>query len=308
MLNKKNKIIKIKACFKAIRPYHAIKNILLFIPLFVGHQYFNITAIKNSFLGFFIFCLLASSAYLINDLVDLENDKQHVKKQHRPFASGELPYEAGYLLAPLLAITALSFSLLLPLNFLIIAIAYYCLTLLYTFFIKQLKWLDAILLAFLYSTRVFAGMTLIKNGFSFWLILFVLCLFFSLALLKRYAELSAMQKENKLSIFGRAYKLKDKVKLALFGYISGYLSVLVFIFYIYSAKAQFFYETPLLLWLICPCLLIWLNHMWQFAQEGKIHDDPVIFTVKDSFSWIFLLLIIIFSVLATEIKFPFYSL
>ena len=82
MLNKKNKI-KIKACFKAVRPYHAIKNILLFIPLFVGHQYFNTNAIKNSFLGFFIFCLLASSAYLINDLVDLENDKQHLKKQFK---------------------------------------------------------------------------------------------------------------------------------------------------------------------------------------------------------------------------------
>ena len=150
MLNKKNKIIKIKACFKAIRPYHAIKNILLFIPLFVGHQYFNITAIKNSFLGFFIFCLLASSAYLINDLVDLENDKQHVKKQHRPFASGELSYETGYLLAPLLAITALSLSLLLPLNLLIIAIAYYCLTLLYTFFIKQLKTIIYILFFYIF--------------------------------------------------------------------------------------------------------------------------------------------------------------
>lgn len=307
MLNKKNKI-KMKACFKAIRPCHAIKNSLLFIPLFVGHQYFNIIAIKNSFLGFFIFCLLASSAYLINDLVDCENDKQHVKKQNRPFASGELSAKTGYIFAPLLTSIALSLTILLPLNFLIVAIGYYCLTLLYTFFIKQIKWLDAILLAFLYSMRVFAGMTLIENGFSFWLIFFVLCLFFSLALLKRYAELTVIQTENKFSILGRAYQIKDKIKLVLLGYMSGYLSVLVFIFYIYSAKAQLFYRTPLLLWLICPSLVIWLNHMWQFAQEGKIHDDPVIFTVKDSFSWIFLLLIIIFSVLATEIRLPFYNL
>lgn len=304
MLNKKNKI-KIKACFKAVRPYHAIKNILLFIPLFVGHQYFNTNAIKNSFLGFFIFCLLASSAYLINDLVDLENDKQHLKKQKRPFASGQLSRKTGYILAPLLAIVALSLAILLPLNFLIIAIAYYCLTLLYTFFIKQIKWLDAILLAFLYSIRVFAGMTLIENGFSFWLIFFVLSLFFSLALLKRYAELSTLQTKNKLSILGRAYKINDKIKLALLGHISGYISVLVFIFYIYSAKAHLFYRTPLLLWLVCPCLFIWLNHMWQFAGEGKIDDDPVIFTIKSRCSWVFLALIVIISVLATEIKLPF---
>ena len=84
---------------------------------------------------------------------------------------------------------------------------------------------------------------------------------------------------------------------------SGYFSVLIFIFYIYSAKAQFFYSSPLLLWFICPCLFIWLNHMWQLAQEGKIHDDPVVFTVKNSFSWIFLMLIVLITVLATWITF-----
>lgn len=298
MLNKKNKI-KVKVCFKAIRPYHAIKNILLFIPLFVGHQYFNPIAIKNSFLGFFFFCLLASSAYLINDLVDLENDKRHIKKQSRPFASGELSSKTGYILAPLLVLTALSLSLLLPLNFLIVAISYYCLTLLYTFFIKKIKWLDAILLAILYSMRVFAGMTLIKNGFSFWLIFFVLCLFFSLALLKRYTELTFMQTQNKFSMLGRAYQIKDKANLEILGHASGYLSVLIFIFYIYSAKAQFFYNSPLLLWIICPCLFIWLNHMWRLAQEGKIHDDPVVFTVRNGLSWVFLTVIVLVSVLAT---------
>lgn len=282
-----------------MRPYHAIKNILLFTPLFVGHQYYNTIAIRNSFLGFFVFCLLASSAYLINDLVDLENDKQHCKKQKRPFASGTLSTKTGYVFAPLLTFFALSLAIFLPFNFLIIAISYYCLTLLYTFFIKQIKWLDAFLLAILYSMRVFAGMTLIKNGFSFWLIFFVLCLFFSLALLKRYAEITFMQTKNKLSMLGRAYQIKDKINLAILGHVSGYLSILIFIFYIYSEKAQFFYSSPMLLWLICPCLFIWLNHMWQLAQEGKIQDDPVVFTVKNSFSWIFLMLIISITVLAT---------
>lgn len=303
MLNKKNKII-IKACFKAVRPYHAVKNFLLFIPLFVGHQYFNTIAIRNVFLGFIVFCLLASSAYLINDLVDLEKDKLHVKKQKRPFASGELTSKAGYILAPILTFFALSISTFLPLSFLTIAISYYGLTLLYSFFIKQIKWLDAILLAILYSVRVFAGMTLIKNGFSFWLIFFVLCLFFSLALLKRYTELILMQAENKFFILGRAYHFNDRSNLALLGHLSGYISILIFIFYIYSAKAQIFYKSPLLLWLICPCLFIWLNRMWYFAQEGKIQDDPVMFTIRNRFSWFFLALIAIVAILATWGTFP----
>lgn len=307
MLNKKNKG-KLKAYIKAIRPYHAIKNILLLVPIFVGHQYFNITALKNCLLGFLVFCLFASSAYIVNDLHDLENDKKHSRKQKRPFASGKLSHKTGYLFALLLLLIAPVFTISLPSSFLIVAITYYCLTLSYTFFIKQIKWLDVILLAFLYSIRVFAGMTLIENGFSFWLIFFVLFLFFSLALLKRYAELRAIQIKNELFILGRAYTVKDKTKIASLGYISGYLSVLIFTFYIYSEKAQLFYKTPLLLWLISPCLFIWLNHMWQFAKEGKINDDPVVFTVKNKSSWIFLLLIIVFSLLATEINLSFYTL
>jgi 4-hydroxybenzoate polyprenyltransferase len=304
VLDKKNKI-KIKACIKAIRPYHIVKNMLLFIPLFVGHQYFNTLAITHIFLGFIIFCLLASSTYLINDLADLETDKQHINKRKRPFASGELSPKIGYLLAPLLTIFALSLAFLLPLSFLIVAISYYILSILYSFFVKQIKWLDVILLTVLYSIRIFAGMTLVENGFSLWLIFFVLFLFFSLALLKRYAELQSVQTENKMSILGRAYQLKDKTKLGLLGHISGYLSILVFIFYIYSAKAQFFYKTPLLLWLICPCLFIWLNHIWQLAQEGEILDDPVVFIVMNSFSRIFLMLIVVITLLATWIMSPF---
>ncbi len=187
-----------------------------------------------------------------------------------------------------------------PANFLISVLSYYSLALLYTFFIKKLKWLDAILLAILYSIRVFSGMTLIENGFSFWLIFFILSLFFSLALLKRYVELTRLSMPN-VSIPGRAYQLKDKSNLAILGRSSGYLSILIFIFYIYSEKAKFFYSSPLLLWLICPCLFIWFNRVWRLARERKIDDDPVVVIVNDSFSWFFLMLIMIITLLATWI-------
>lgn len=301
MLYKKNKI---NACLRVIRPYHFTKNFLLFIPLFAGHQYFNSVALGNLFLGFLIFCLLASSAYLVNDLVDLENDKQHLNKKKRPFAAGELPIGVGIILAPCIAIVALCISWYLPLSFLIVAISYYLLALLYSFFIKQKKWLDVILLAVLYSIRIFAGMTLIKKGFSLWLIFFVLFLFFSLALLKRYAELHIMELENKVSLLGRSYQLNDISRLIFLGHLSGYLSIIVFIFYIYSTKVKLFYQSPLLLWLICPCLFMWLKHVWKFAEQGKICDDPVVFTVRDNYSWAILAIIVMVSLLATWITFP----
>ena len=173
MLNKKNKCgAYIKASFSAMRPYHIAKNFLLFIPLLVGHHYFNWISLKNSFIGFLVFCLLASSAYVINDLVDLEKDKQHSKKQKRPFAAGELPLCVGFILAPFLFLVALVIALYLPWNFLLGAMAYYSLTLVYSFFIKQKKWLDVVLLAILYSLRVCSGMALVENGYSLWLIIF----------------------------------------------------------------------------------------------------------------------------------------
>ncbi len=292
MSNKKNKYrAYIKASFRAMRPYHIAKNFLLFIPLLVGHHYFNWTSLKNSFIGFFVFCLLASSAYLINDLVDLEKDKQHSKKQKRPFASGELPLCIGFILAPCLLLIALAISFYLPLNFLLSAIVYYLLTLLYSVFIKQKKWLDVALLAILYSLRVFSGMALVENGYSLWLIIFVLFLFFSLAILKRYAELYNAKLENKTSIVGRAYQLMDSRRLVFLGQTSMYLSILTFISYIHSKKVLLIYKSPFLLWLICPCLFIWLKRLWYFAQQGKIYDDPVVFTVTDKFSWFIVVLV-----------------
>jgi 4-hydroxybenzoate polyprenyltransferase len=304
VLNQVNKS-EIKACFRAMRPYHIAKNFLLFSPLFLGYQSVNSVVLKHIFLGFLVFCFLASSSYLINDLLDLENDKQHFRKQKRPFATGELPLGVGIILAPCLSIFALLLAFYLPLNFLIAAISYYLLALLYSFFIKQKKWLDVILLAVLYSLRVFAGMAALEEGFSLWLIFSALFLFFSLALLKRYAELHTMQLENKVFLLGRAYQLTDKNKLIVLGHLSGYLSILVFIIYIYSVKVGFFYESPLLLWLICPCLFIWLKHIWHLAEQGKICDDPVVFTVTDSYSWIILALIITIALLATWIPFSF---
>jgi 4-hydroxybenzoate polyprenyltransferase len=298
-VNKKNKkLSSVKACFRALRPYHIAKNFLLFIPLLVGHHYFDPVSLKNSFIGFLVFCLLASSAYLINDLVDLEQDRQHSKKQKRPFAAGELPPVIGFMLAPCLLMFALGISFYLPLNFFLGAITYYSLTLLYSFCIKKKKWLDILLLAVLYSLRVFSGMTLVENGYSVWLIVFVLLLFSSLALLKRYAELYDAKLENKAVIVGRAYGLKDSAKLVFWGHAAAYLAIVTFIFYIHSNKVLFLYKSPLLLWLICPCLFIWLRRLWRFAQQGKIHDDPVVFTVMDRFSWVIAALIAAISLFA----------
>jgi 4-hydroxybenzoate polyprenyltransferase len=297
--NNKKSLDFIKACLRSVRPHHIAKNFLLFIPLLVGHHFANLFSLRNSLLGFLVFCFLASSAYLINDLVDLEKDKQHTRKKNRPFAAGELPLSVGFVLAPSLMIIALAISWYLPADFFLGALSYYLLTLYYTFFIKQKKWLDVILLAILYSVRVFSGMTLVENGYSPWLIVFALFLFFSLALLKRYAELSNVRLENKSTLIGRDYQVRDATKFIFLGKIGAYLAVAIFIFYIHSKKVLLLYQNPLWLWFICPCLLIWLERLWFLAKQGKILDDPVVFTTGDRFSWIAVATIVVIGSLAS---------
>jgi 4-hydroxybenzoate polyprenyltransferase len=285
-----------------MRPFHIVKNFLIFIPLIVGHHYFALISVRNSLIGFLVFCLFASSAYVVNDLIDLEKDRKDTRKQKRPFATGELPFYVGFILAPSLVLIALLISLYLPLAFVLAAITYYFLTLCYSFFLKKKKWLDIILLAILYALRVVSGMMLIENGYSLWLIVFSLFLFFSLALLKRFTELYTAKLENRTFIVGRSYTLDDSKALVFLGQATSYLAILTFMFYIQSNKVFLIYKSPELLWLICPCLFVWLSRYWQLARQGKIYDDPVVFTVTDKFSWFIVSLMVGISLIAAWVK------
>jgi 4-hydroxybenzoate polyprenyltransferase len=285
---------------KLLRVHQYIKNALVFLPLVVGHFFLDSHSIYNSLIAFISFCLISSSVYLLNDMLDLTSDRKHPSKCHRAFAGGKIPLSFGLISAPLLLLSALALSKSLPNTFTIAIISYYLATLAYSFLLKRKMLIDVIVLACLYTIRIIAGIAAINSIYSPWLLTFSIFFFLSLAFAKRYIELRLLSIQcvnKKTKMTGRGYQISDIHVIQLFGIVSGYLSILVLAQYINSNKAFALYRHSEILWLFCLIVLYWISRVWLLASRGKLHEDPIIFAIHDKGSWLCLLaaVIIIFS-------------
>lgn len=276
---------RVRAFLEAIRVHQWVKNLLVFVPLLTAHQLADVVVLSSAALAFVAFSLCSSSVYLLNDLLDLEADRQHPTKRNRPFASGELSLLTGMVAIPLLLLASIGLALLLPADFLLALLAYFALTLAYSFHLKQVVLLDVVVLAILYTTRIIAGAVAIAVPVSPWLLAFSMFLFLSLALVKRFAELRALRVANKQNAKGRGYSAGDLEQLASLGAASGYVSVMVLALYINSHEVTVLYKNPAALWLICPVILYWVSRVWLLAHRGQMHQDPIVFAIKDRGSY-----------------------
>ena len=213
-------------------------------------MYTEVLNIYLVIISFFIFSFVASSVYILNDLVDISVDRQHPRKKYRPLASGELNITTGWMLWPTIIFVSFIFSnLILPSAFNLILLLYLFITLLYSFLLKRIYVIDTFTLAFLYSIRIFSGAAVINASISYWLLAFSFLIFLSFALLKRFVEIKSSEDfvgENKIS--GRGYYVKDKLFVFIFGLLSGLSSVLILIFYVQSPSTALLYSSPLLVW------------------------------------------------------------
>jgi 4-hydroxybenzoate polyprenyltransferase len=217
----------------------------------------------------------------VNDLLDLEADRAHPRKRRRPFAAGDLSIVAGVFMSLALIACAILISAFVPPAFLLALAVYYAATLAYSFALKGIVVIDVVTLASLYTARLVAGAVALDIQMSYWLLLFSLFLFFSLALLKRFAELEALRRERDISARGRGYTVADLPLLQSLGSASGYISVVVLALYINSPEIEVLYRRPMVIWLLCVLLLYWISRMWIKGQRGEMHDDPVVFAFRD---------------------------
>ncbi|NNC65824.1 MAG: UbiA family prenyltransferase [Gammaproteobacteria bacterium] len=270
---------------RAMRPHQWLKNLLIFVPLVLSHQINNVELLLNALLGFIAFSLCASSVYLLNDLLDLDSDRQHPTKCRRPFAAGELSIPVGVaaLVALLLIAFAIAFSL--PTYFVYVLAIYYAFTMAYSIWLKRAALIDGLVLAGLYTMRLIAGAAAIDVRPTFWLLAFSIFIFLSLALIKRYSELLHLHNASQEKLAGRAYRPVDQETLAQLGTASGYLAVLVLALYINGDTVTEQYARPEALWFLCPMMLYWVSRMWLLTRRGEMHDDPVVFTVRDVRTW-----------------------
>jgi 4-hydroxybenzoate polyprenyltransferase len=268
---------------RALRLHQWLKNLLIFVPLLAGHVYRDTALVGDALVAFLAFCCCASAVYLINDMMDLPHDRQHPRKRYRPLASGELSIIRAMFVAPLLLMLSFFISLQLPPFFLQVLGIYFAITLAYSTWLKRIAIVDVVILAGLYTLRIIAGGAAVAISLSFWLLAFSMFLFLSLALMKRFTELRELEQGGRVAS-GRGYGVGDSMLLAALGGGSGYCSVLVLALYINSDAVSQYYSSLHYLWLICPVMLFWTSHMWFAAHRDRMHDDPIVFAVRDPFS------------------------
>lgn len=274
-----------KLLLKAMRVHQWVKNILIFVPLLMAYQVNDPVLVARAVGAFLAFSLMASGTYLFNDLMDLEADRQHPTKRNRPFASGALSVKVGYVLTPVLVLSGLALGWLISPAFLLVLLGYTVITLTYSLRLKKMVLVDVLLLAGLYTWRIFAGGIATGVPLSAWLLAFSTFMFFSLALLKRTSELLEMRAIGELKASGRGYHVDDLSQLMIFGSTSGYISVLVLALYINSESVRALYQRPETLWLICPLILFWVSRVWLIGHRGQMHSDPIVFALKDRSSY-----------------------
>ncbi len=274
-----------RVLLSAIRPHQWLKNILLFVPLLAAHRIDNPQLVTQAFLSFIVFSLCTTSVYLLNDLFDLQSDRAHQRKRDRPLAAGQLSIKLATIVILVSLLTAITIAYFLPSSFLLVLASYYILTLLYSLWAKRVVLLDVLILAILYTIRIVAGGAAVEIPPSFWLLAFSMFLFLSLAIIKRYTELTTLNNTNKNSTAGRDYNVMDIDLLVSIGTSSGLIAVLVLALYINSNTVIKMYSHPEVIWFLCPVILYWIGRAWLLTKRGEMHDDPVIFAIKDPASW-----------------------
>ncbi len=274
---------QIRPYIKALRPHQWLKNILIFLPMLTAHQLTPGTFFQ-SLLAFISFSLVASSVYVLNDLLDLQPDRLHPRKRNRPFASGSVPLGHGPWMVGLTLLPGMAIAAALGWKFLLVVIGYYCLTTAYSLDLKRRTVIDICVLAGLYTTRVIAGGAATGIELSIWLLAFSIFLFFSLAAVKRQAELTMNVERGISKVSGRGYHADDLMIISMMSIASGYMSVLVLALYLNSPSVQQLYSEPTLLWGTCCILLYWVSRTVMLAHRGHLQDDPVIYAVRDRIS------------------------
>ncbi|MEM9583413.1 MAG: UbiA family prenyltransferase [Pseudomonadota bacterium] len=263
---------------RALRPHQYVKNVLLLLPLIAAHQ-FGLIPFLTILLAIVAFSAAASCIYIVNDLLDLEADRLHIKKKNRPFASGAVPISVGMVTCAGLGVLALGVAASLNWAFFGIIVLYMSLSLAYSLRLKRLRWIDIATLAALYTIRVVAGATAAEIFVSGYMLVFIFPVFLTLGCVKRLTELTLAETDERLP--GRGYGKPDRSDLMNVACIGMFAALLVFFMYSFTEQALTLYRTQWLLWVAMVPIAGWLWRMVSLGYKGKQDHDPIVFALKD---------------------------
>lgn len=267
---------------RALRPHQWAKNALILLPLLLTRAYEIPSVLLAAIATIALFSIAASGTYLLNDLLDLTADRSHPSKCRRPLASGALPIPVALVLSPLLIAIGLLGTLAVDPDVFRCLLVYLALTLAYSFGLKTQPVVDVLALGALFTLRLLAGHLLVDGGVPAWLLVFSMALFTSLALVKRLTEVRGLEERGLVSAPGRGYRAGDGPFVMVLGVTTGMASVLIFMIYLVADPLhEMRLADPHWLWVVPAVLGWWLPRVWLLASRGQMHDDPVVFALKD---------------------------
>ncbi len=266
------------AVLKSMRPHQWVKNVLLFLPMIAAHAFYMETILAIC-LGIASFSAAASCIYIVNDLLDIEADRLHVKKKRRPFAAGTVPIPIGMLTCLVLGGFALGLGFAISAHFFAVVAFYMVLSLAYSLRLKRLRWIDIAALASLYLLRVVAGAAASKVDASIFMLIFIFPIFVTLGCVKRMTELALAKDHKRLP--GRGYARRDLGDLLNMSVVGMVGALVVFFLYTYSDQALALYPDQWLLWVALLPIGAWLYRMIRLGYLGRMDYDPIVFALTD---------------------------
>ena len=283
---------------RAMRPRQWLKNLLIFVPVLTAHSG-ELSSWRACAIAFVAFCLCASSAYLLNDVLDIRHDRLHPRKRMRPIAAGAISRLSALCCSALLGVVGVTVAAWGGISLLKVVCFYFVLTVLYSIYLKKMLLIDVAMLAGLYTIRIIGGAAATEIQLSFWLLSYSFFLFLSLALLKRHNELVRLKEENLLTVPGRGYVPADSMPVAIFGISSGCISALVLMLYYNSGDVSKLYPSSLPLFFVVPLFFIWIARLWLLSFRMQIDEDPLLHVSTDLASITIILICVGLAGLAT---------
>ena len=262
---------KIKNIIKLLRPKHSVKNLLIFLPLIFGLKELTLKGFRTSILGFIVFCLVASSIYIINDYKDIEKDRLHPVKKKRPLASGAVTKKEAWIIFSVLLLVAIAISFTFPIASIGLIAGYFILNLGYSLGLKNIPILDVVILASGFMIRLFLGSSLSGIAVSPLLYLVVMSGAFYLGISKRYNEIikTGNQTRSVLKKYNVEY-LKSIMNMFL---------VLIIVFYTEWCSNAYPEHRDLFLASV-PMLIILIISYIYVAEKDK-YGDPADVIMKN---------------------------
>lgn len=264
----------LKYLLKGMRPRQWTKNTFVFAALVFDRQLFNLGSLGRTFLAFIVFCLISGSVYLINDVFDINADKQHPVKKERPIASGKLPVRTALIAAVLISILALAVAFMLSRELMLIALLYLLINLAYSRWLKHVVLLDVLVIAFGFVLRVAGGVSVIHvQRFSPWLYVCMTLLALFLGFGKRRAEMAYNNTETRKVLEGYSIALIDQLLT-----IVSATTIIAYSLYTFSAPSL---PGSYLMMLTIPFVLYGIFRYLYLIQIKNAGGEPEELLLKD---------------------------